>query len=113
MKLKLTGDKGNAVGSNYLKHNVCQIHVDLMNGTHFGLRPYDNFMKSFSKASGLRKPEMTQFSKEVILKTDRLLLLETMNQCICSVQFFNISQPPESCPVALPIGKECQCTQPT
>lgn len=47
VKMKLAEDKGNSVGNNYLKYNVCQINVDLMNSAHCVLIPYDNFMKSF------------------------------------------------------------------
>lgn len=61
MKLKLTKDKGNAVGSDYLKYNVCQISVDLMNDVHCALTPYDNFMKSSLKASHVRKAGVAWF----------------------------------------------------
>lgn len=79
MKLKLTKDKGNAVGSNYLKYNVCQINVDLMNDAHCALIPYDNFMKRSLKTASVGKSRDGLFLKEVILKTDRFLGLEMVN----------------------------------
>lgn len=70
MKLKLAKDKGNAVGSNYLKHNVCQINVDLMNDAHCALIPYDNFMKSSLKKNFKFKKTGGDLILKVILKSD-------------------------------------------
>lgn len=51
MSFTLTKDKGSAAGGDYLKYDVCQISVGLMNDVHCALAPYDNFMKSSLKAS--------------------------------------------------------------
>ena len=49
MKFKLTKDKGNAVGSNYLKYNVCQVRADLTNELHCALAQlHEEFFRSFT-----------------------------------------------------------------
>lgn len=61
MKFKLTKDKGNAVGSDYVTYNVCQISVDLMSDAHCALTPYGNFKKSSLKASHVRTTGVAWF----------------------------------------------------
>lgn len=109
MKLKLTEDKGNAVGSNYLKHNVWQIHVDLMTGTQSWLRLYVwQLPEELLKGFWFKETWDDSVLKRSHFKNVRLLVLERMNQPRCSRQLFSNSQGLQSCPEAFPIGKVWQ-----